>query len=117
MVFFSAGSLALGGGIGLLSVTLMWHWPRWRYYFCLLLPIVPAVLVTIPFFFNNQYMLLHTQCIERIAFQAAVGCAGLLLGVKFGRSVSRTFIRIVIPPKPRQALAFLWQVDGKKLAP
>jgi hypothetical protein len=41
---------------------------------------------------------------------AAVG-AGLLLG----RPIARGLLRILLPPAPRQHLAFLWTVDGKRI--
>jgi hypothetical protein len=42
----------------------------------------------------------------------AVG-AGLVLG----RPIARGLLRILLPPSPRQHLAFLWTVDGKQLKP
>jgi hypothetical protein len=62
-----------------------------------------------------QYRVVRPQCFERIGIETAIQALGLLIGVLIGRKVSRAIARTIIPPKPRQALAFLWSVDGKKL--
>jgi hypothetical protein len=41
--------------------------------------------------------------------------AGLGVGLLLGRPVARALLRILVPPKPRQHLAFLWTIDGKRL--
>jgi hypothetical protein len=115
MVLLTGGSFLVGLLGAVLCVTLMWHWPPYRYFLCLLVPIGAAILVSLPFYFADQFGSIRGQCLERIAFQSSIGCIGLTLGVIVGRSISRTIIRIVVPPRPRQALAFLWQVDGKRL--
>jgi hypothetical protein len=38
----------------------------------------------------------------------------MLIGILLGRPLARQIARTIIPPKPRQVLAFLWIVDGKK---
>jgi hypothetical protein len=117
MVLMSIGSCALGLIAGTLAVTFLWHWRRRRYLALLLLPLAPAVFVDTVFRLDTAFALVRVQCMQRIGWQVSAASVGVLLGIWFGRSVSRTIIRIIIPPKPRQALAFLWQVDGKTLKP
>jgi hypothetical protein len=113
MSLLSSASVVLGLIAGTLCVTLLWHWPRPRYFFAVIVSLIPAALVSIPFATSVEYLHLRTQCLERIGTQAALQCLGILLGVIFGRAISRGVIRSIVPPKPRQALAFLWLVDGK----
>ena len=115
MLVFSAISLALGLFAGVLLVTLLWHWPRYRYFMCGLLPMIPCLFLAVIYSNNDSYQYIRAASIEHFAAQTAIQIVGLLTGVAVGRAVSRTIIRAVIPPKPRQALAFLWKVDGKKL--
>jgi len=111
----SAVSVFLGFLAGTLCVTLLWHWPRNRYFWCLLIPLVPSGLLALSYGSSDQYEFIRNPVFERIAGQAGLQCVGLLLGIMVGRKVSRTVVRMLVPPKARQLLAFLWQVDGKTM--
>jgi hypothetical protein len=115
MLSISAGSLFSGFIAGTLCVTLLWHWPRWRYLWMLLLPAIPVTILVMVYRQIPEYVIIRLDCIEHLLSQAGIQSLGILLGVLLGRKVSRFLIRAIIPPKPRQALAFLWSVDGKKL--
>ncbi len=106
-------SLALGTVAGGLCVSLLWHWPRRRYAWCLLVPVAPAVFLSLIYLANEQYQLIRGPAVGRAALMAAVQGLGVLIGLAVGRPLARALVRTVVPPKPRQALAFLWQVDGK----
>ena len=41
--------------------------------------------------------------------------AGWAVGLIVGRPVARGFVRLAVPPRPRQALAHLWHADGRSL--
>ncbi len=114
MVLLSAGSLIAGFVTTVFCVSLLWHWPRWRYYWIFALAILPAILVDTIFLLNDEYMLIRQECAEHIASQAAFQCIGIVMGIFLGRPLARQLVRMIVPPKPRQALAFLWQVDGKQ---
>jgi hypothetical protein len=112
-----ATSLFMGFMAGSLCVTLLWHWPRGRYFWCLLLPLAPAAFLFLCYGQSDWYEFIRDQVFARIAGQSGLQSAGILLGVIFGRKVSRTVVRMLVPPKARQSLAFLWRVDGKPLPP
>ena len=42
---------------------------------------------------------------------------GTMVGVFTGRSIARGVLKILVPPRARQHLAFLWITDGKALKP
>jgi hypothetical protein len=115
MLWLCAGSLVTGFVVGMLCVTLLWHWPRQRYLATALLPLIPAGLLAMIYHSMPECFDIYNQCIARILSQTAIQTTGILLGILTGRTVSRTIISMIIPPKPRQSLAFLWMVDGKKL--
>jgi len=112
-LLISGLSIFLGFMLATLAVTLLWHWPRGRYLWCLLLPLIPAAFLSLPYGQNNTYEFIRAQVAGRIAGQTGFQCTGILLGVIVGRKVSRTVVRMLVPPKTRQLLAFLWTVDGK----
>ncbi len=115
ILFISSISLGLGFVLGWLCVTFLWHWPGRRYYLCLLLPIIPAGLLMMVYRNSNEYRLILGECLGRVGCQAALASLGIAIGVVVGRAISRTLARVIIPPKPRQAIAFLWKVDNKPL--
>jgi len=108
-------SVFLGFLAGTLYVTLLWHWPRIRYFWCLLLPLAPAAFLIFAFGQSSEYEYIRGEVFARIAGQTGLQCVGILLGIVVGRNVSRTLVRMFVPPKARQLLAFLWQVDGKTI--
>jgi hypothetical protein len=110
-----AVSVFIGFILGTLVVTLFWHWPRGRYFWCLLIPLMPAGFLSLIYSQNSGYEMIRAQIAGRIAGQTGLQCFGILLGVLVGRKVSRTVVRMLVPPKARQLLAFLWTVDGKAM--
>jgi hypothetical protein len=115
IIALSSMSAALGLLMGILGVTLLWHWPKMRYFWLALIPLIPFGFLTLIYLNNNQYRLIRGECLTRIAFESTIQILGICIGAVIGRMVSRTIARMLIPPKPRQALAFLWMVDGRKL--
>ena len=113
--WLSGGSLALGALAGALCVSLLWHWPRRRYLWCLLLPAAAAGVLMALYATADEFFLIRGEAIGRAAVQLAIQCVGVGVGIGVGRPIARAVVRTVVPPKPRQALAFLWQVDGKAL--
>ncbi len=111
----AVGSVTLGCLAATLCVTLLWHWPRRRYAWCLLLPFVAGSFLSVVYGVVDQYQLDRGQAIGRAALMGAVQALGVLVGTRVGRPIARAVVSVVVPPKPRQALVFLWQVDGKTM--
>ena len=111
--------LSLDGLIGLALGTLvaagMWHarWPRWG---LLLLLAVPATLALLPLSAAGPgYRLIHGWYAARVLVGIGIAFAAMALGIGFGRHLARGLARLLIPPRPRQAVAFLWHADGRPL--
>jgi hypothetical protein len=103
---------AISGGA--VSVFL-WHVHDWRR----LVAFAPA-LIGVGFTFvgwSNDAAAIQVQNIVRdqTAFCAILEIVGVLLGLWLGRPIARAALSLVLPPKPRQHLAFLWATDGKQL--
>ncbi len=113
-VGISVGSAALGFFLGVLLATFMWHWPRRRYAAGIVLPAIALLFVICIYCNDHQYDSIRRWCIWRMVIQFAIQSGGLMLGARLGRTISRALLRVVIPPKTRQLLAFLWLVDGKQ---
>jgi hypothetical protein len=114
MMFISGGSLMTAFIAGVLFVTLLWHWQRARYAWALLLPILPAIILVIFYDSLPYYENIRSVCTLHVLVQTGIQCAGVVAGILLGRKISRMIILAIIPPKPRQSLAFLWLVDNKK---
>ena len=66
---------------------------------------------------SDESALIRGPAIGRQLFATAMQAVGVLVGTRMGRPIARGVARAVIPPKPRQLLAFLWQADGKPVPP
>jgi hypothetical protein len=113
LAVFICVSITLAFILGMLIVTFLWHWPKWRYIAAIILPMIAAGFVLFSFLTDETYSTIRNWAIARVTLILAVQCAAVLLGVLLGRKISRTIARSIIPPKPRQMLAFLWIADGK----
>ncbi len=112
MLSISTGSLVLGFIAGVLCVTLIWHWQRPRYLWVMIIPLAPALMLGIIYHNIPNYDGIRIDSMLHVLSQTGIQSLGILSGVIFGRKVSRAIVKAIIPPKPRQALAFLWRVDN-----
>jgi len=113
LVLFHLFSAALGFATGVLAVVFLWHWQRRRYVYVMLLPYAAGLFVIGCVLIYDYYEWIQRWGIERALYYATVQAAAVLLGVLAGRPIARVVVRMFIPPRPRQHLNFLWQVDGK----
>jgi hypothetical protein len=108
-------SVLLGAIAGGLVSVCMWHVHDWRRF----VAFAPAFLgVGITFLgWSNDPSARQVQGIvrEQIALCLALELIGVLVGLRLGRPLARAALSIILPPKPRQHLAFLWTTDGKQL--
>ena len=110
-----AGGFGLGGIVfGIFQSALLWHlrWPA------KLLPLLYPVLGSAFVFYlvtlaNPGYFANASNTILRgmAAVQGSLAI-GWLIGLLIGKPVARGLVRLVVPPKPRQAMAHLWHGDG-----
>lgn len=108
-------SAASGFLTGALLVTFLWHWPRRRYLFGLLLPLIAAGFLISLYRSDDSFDPIRQWAYSRVFMQATLQGGGMMLGIIYGRPLARTLARMIIPPRPRQLLAFLWRIDGKSI--
>lgn len=108
--------LAAGLGLfaGMLFSVLLWHlrWP-WR-ALAWVPPLVGCGVAALGW--ANDPAAVHLQAwgLRWIAAYWAIECVGVGVGLLLGRPVVRGLLRVLVPPRPRQHLAFLWLVDGRQ---
>ena len=106
-------SFALGFLFALLAVLVFLHWPRWTYLIPVLLVPIAAGLITWYIWYSEAPNLLAWGT-PYILSQASAHLAGGLIGIIMGRRLARLVVTLLLPPRLRPALAFLWLVDGKQ---
>lgn len=106
-------SAMIGLTIGVLGVIFLWHWRKRNYVWLTLVVLLPAIFVANVMLFDDEYQFIRGWALSRVAMVLGLQALFILLGVVIGRPVGRFVARVIIPPKPRQFLAFLWRADGK----
>ena len=99
--------------LALLLVLSLLHWPRWTYLIPVLFVSLAAAAI-VWFAWRDEAPYLLDWGTPYILSQAAAHLAGGLTGILFGRRLARLVITLMLPPRVRQHLAFLWLVDGKQ---
>lgn len=107
----AAAGLAWGAFIGIA----LWHLRLRR---CVLVgvlvaPALAGAVVVALWWLNAENYMVRGWALPRVAGYALVQSAFVAVGVRVGRSFARSVVHVVLPPKPRQALAFLWLGDGR----
>lgn len=111
---FAAGS---GIAAGMLLVTFLWHWDKRNYVWTVLLPLATAGFVCTMIYFDDWYDLIRAWSLQRVVMWGLIETAFMYIGILIGRPFARLLLRMFVPPRPRQHLAFLWHADGKVLPP
>ena len=107
-------ALSLGTGFGgvALATVVCPHWPRWGYrLYAIGLPLLVALFVWAIFRLDSPRYL--QWCNPYIMGHALIQILAGIPGMVTGRPLARLIIRITMSQRLRQALAFLWLVDGK----
>jgi hypothetical protein len=118
VLIFYALSLGLGLLAGMLLVVVAWHWRRRRYTLGMLLPFVSAAfVVSFVVMMDEMFQFIRPWAVSRVLYNASLQACFIGVGVLIGRPVARGLARVIIPPRPRQHLAFLWKIDGKPVPP
>jgi hypothetical protein len=113
VAFVLSVSFGLGFVLVLLTVVILHHWQRWGYAALVIFAAVTTGVISwfglhveLPnlLAWGTPYVLAHT----------ATFLVGGLLGIYLGRPLARGIVTLLLPPRLRQVLAFLWLVDGKQ---
>lgn len=95
-----------------LLATVAHHWRRWGYFIAaIVLPMVPMLIALQAWRFEAPH-LLSSWAPQVLLSQYGVAMIGGLIGAMFGRKIMRVFASLLLPPKSRQMVAFLWICDG-----
>lgn len=110
-------TISLGLITGGLFSVLMWHCKGW----VRMLAFVPAALgcgiASTGWISEPQAAATRDWGLMHIGIYLLIDLLTIGLGLLLGRWFARGLLRVLVPPKPRQHLAFLWLTDGKVLKP
>ena len=105
-------SLATGYTLVLLLLVAAHHWRRWAYVIPLLL-MAAAAAIPAWFLVRHEMPELMNWFKPILAIATGLFVLGGLVAVPTGRPLTRRAATILLPPRLRQVLAFLWLADGK----
>jgi len=106
----------LGLVAGGLFAVLLWHLDGWRRALGLLPALVGCGWSAVAWLNDPMTVWIREWGLRRLTFVCLGESAAIAAGIFLGRPVARGLLHILLPPKLRQHLAFLWAVDGKHLA-
>ncbi len=115
LILINLLSIGSGFAAGVLLVVILWHWQKRRYGWVLAVPLIASACVLGTIYLFSDYDFIRGWATRRVLYHAALQCASISLGILLGRPIARAVVRIFIPPRPRQYLAFLWRADGKPM--
>jgi hypothetical protein len=110
---FTAGVLAVV--VGGLHAVFLWHAKGLRRILAFVIPLTGCLTTLAIWNFDPATFELRHWSMEPVLSFILLESAGLGVGLLLGRPVARGLLRILVPPKPRQHLAFLWTIDGRRL--
>lgn len=97
----------------MLATAFFWHWRRDAYWRLLIVPVLSGGIIFWIGVEDHDRSFLHDMAIWRVAGAVVAVMFGMGLGVRWGRKTVRGLLMLLLPPRVRQSLAFLWLVDGK----
>ena len=90
------------------------HWPRWTYQLAAVgIPVLACSLIY--WTWRVDLPALASWSIPFLVRMCTAELLGGLLAARYGRSIVRGLLTMLLPSRPRQVFAFLWLVDGKQL--
>jgi hypothetical protein len=105
---------ALAALLGGLYAVFLWHLKRWRRYLCLLMPALGVGGAICIWTMDPMTQQIRDWGLPRLALFLLLEWAAMLMGLLWGRPIVRGLLGLVLPPKVRQHLSFLWLTDGKQ---
>lgn len=110
-----AVAAALGGLTGGLFSVVLWHlkWP-WR-ALAWLAPVIGCTVAALAWVSDPAALFVWRWGLRWIATYLILEGVTVGAGLLLGRPVVRGVLRLLLPPRPLQHLAFLWTVDGKRM--
>jgi hypothetical protein len=108
------GSLSIANAVllGSFCAVSMWHVRKERLYFALGWPILAALVTYGLWWANENIELIVNWSIVRLVIYTVINIAAMVVGLKVGRPIARFLLRVLVSPKLRQHVHFLWTCDG-----
>ncbi len=107
-----AGAFATGFAMLLWTVVTMPHWRRWGYVAFALLATAVTASLHLLYVFDTLEGLVPWSLL-RIGGLALSFVGGALLAAYLGRAFARLACSVMLPPRLRTVVAYLWLIDGK----
>jgi len=98
--------------LGIFLATVLWHLRRGKWFLPALM-LLPAAAVMGMLYIDDAYSLLLPGAWRPVGTMAGGALVAMIVGLLIGRSVARAAVVALVPPRPRQMLAFLWLTDDK----
>ncbi|HEY8750969.1 MAG TPA: hypothetical protein VIM11_23495 [Tepidisphaeraceae bacterium] len=114
-IMTTVGSLLLGIIAGGVVSVCMWHTRGLRRLVAFVPMIVGVGFAMLGWMSDPMARYVRHVGNARFGWSVAFICAGTIAGLWLGRPFARAALVIIVPPKTRQHLAFLWTTDGKQL--
>ena len=111
LILGTAGLLSLGAGM--LFSSFFWHVRGWRRGLAVLPPLLGAGVAILMWMEDPMTRFIRAWGARRMCLCLLFEILAVAIGVLIGRPVARGLLRILVPPRARQHLAFLWITDGK----
>jgi hypothetical protein len=110
-------AILIGWIAGTFYVVFLWHVrSRAWFFFGLAAPLLVGLWMFAAYVGNPRYSSAPDRWWPCLAVMRQIGLqgAGMVLGILFGRQVTRVVLRVMLTRKLLQHVRFLWEVDGKK---
>ncbi len=103
--------------VGIFQSTITWHL-RWPWV--MIPPVILVGLSALGFYLvtlgdQDYFQYARQTAMLSMVFIQGSALLGWIIGLAIGRPIARQVVRLIVPPKPRQMLAFLWHADGKSM--
>lgn len=110
-------TISLGLITGGLFAVLLWHCKGWVRILAFLPAVLGCGVASTGWISEPQAPAMRVWGLLHIGVYLLIDLLAIGIGLLLGRWFARGLIRVLVPPKPRQHLAFLWLTDGKVLKP
>lgn len=114
LLLVAATATAIGFGLAAWVVVVLHHWRRWG-HFVVVTIVVLGVGGIVWGVWAGNFPLLAGWAVPYSAGLTLAALAGGVTGVYLGRPLARLIVRLLLPPRLRTSLGFLWLADGKPL--
>jgi len=108
-------AIILAGFGGCVFSVFFWHARGAGRLLAFLPPLIGCSVATLIWLSDPLTEFVRVFGVVRIGTFFLLESASVAAGLVFGRPIARGVLTLIVPPKPRQHLAFLWTTDGKAL--